>query len=78
MKKQELIDLVESFRYRVKIVACYRRLYSEYCENFNTLSDGINMTPAFWFVHIGFSQQQPKQQQRVPALQRAGRLSVCG
>ena len=29
-------------------------------------------------VHIGFSQQQPKQQQRVPALQRAGRLSVCG
>ena len=50
MKKQELIDLVESFRYRVKIVACYRRLYSEYCENFNTLSDGINMTPAFWFT----------------------------
>ena len=32
----------------------------------------------FYFVHIGFSQQQPKQQQRVPALQRAGRLSVCG
>ena len=30
------------------------------------------------YVHIGFSQQQPKQQQRVPALQRAGRLSVCG
>ena len=50
MKKQELVDLVESFRYRVKIVACYRRLYSEYCENFNTLSDGINMTPAFWFI----------------------------
>lgn len=50
MKKQELIDLVESFRYRVKIVACYRRLYSEYCENFKTLSDGINMTPAFWFI----------------------------
>lgn len=50
MEKQELIDLVESFRYRVKIVACYRRLYGEYCENYKTLSDGINMTPAFWFI----------------------------
>lgn len=49
MEKQELIDLVESFRYRVKIVACYRRLYSEYCDNFTTFSDGINKTPAFWF-----------------------------
>ena len=32
----------------------------------------------FQNVHIGFSQQQPKQQQHVPALQRAGRVSVCG
>lgn len=50
MEKQELINLVESFRYRVKIVACYRRLYSEYCEKIKQLSDGINMTPAFWFI----------------------------
>ena len=39
---------------------------------------GSSINLIFKNVHIGFSQQQPKQQQRVPALQRAGRLSVCG
>ncbi len=29
-------------------------------------------------VHIGFSQQQPKRQQRGPAWRRAGRVFVCG
>lgn len=49
MEKQELIDIVESFRYRVKMAACYRHLYREYFDNFTTFSDGINKTPAFWF-----------------------------
>ena len=30
------------------------------------------------YVHIGFSQQQPKRQQRGPAWRRAGRVCVCG
>lgn len=31
-----------------------------------------------YYVHIGFSQQQPKRQQRGPAWRRAGRVCVCG
>lgn len=41
--------------------------------------DGVQAQTRILFnVHIGFSQQQPKRQQRGPAWRRAGRVCVCG
>lgn len=38
----------------------------------------VTFNTIFYNVHIGFSQQLPKQQQRGPAWRRAGRVCVCG
>lgn len=52
MEKRELIDVVESFRYRVKAVACYRKLYQEYCNAYPKYHEAINVCPAFWTFTI--------------------------
>lgn len=50
MTKQELIDIIEEFRQRVKVVACYWKLYCQFCNHSHSYSEGIKRTPAFWTI----------------------------
>lgn len=50
MDNVQLANIITSFRYRVRVVACYRFLYYNYVKECQSPRSGTTLSPVFWKI----------------------------